>query len=364
MATIQRPEAILRTSQVITNIDAMATKAKRAGVALRPHFKTHQSIPIGRWFRDAGVTGITVSTPEMAAYFADDGWEDITIAFPFYPNQIQQINHLAEKISLRLFINSPDQITYLEKNLDYPVAVYIEADAGYGRSGVSVHHQTEVIDAIVQAATACEKVHLHGFYFHDGDTYRTGSAEKIIAVAERNYNAAGELKRTYPDLSICLGDTPSCSVMDSFPHVDEISPGNFVFFDLTQVVTGSCAIEEVALFIEAPVAQIQPDKDRAILHCGAVHCSKDLITIPGGHTVYGVPVWFDEHQKPHLVWESYLSSLSQEHGVLEHLSAAQKAITDRNTIMICPAHSCLTANLFKEYRDDQSGQPISKRILS
>ena len=35
-------------------------------LSFRPHFKTHQSAEIGSWFRDFGVTRITVSSRESA----------------------------------------------------------------------------------------------------------------------------------------------------------------------------------------------------------------------------------------------------------------------------------------------------------
>ena len=47
----------------------MARKAKDNGLIFRPHFKTHQSIEIGEWFRESGVNKITVSSLTMANYF-------------------------------------------------------------------------------------------------------------------------------------------------------------------------------------------------------------------------------------------------------------------------------------------------------
>ena len=78
----------------------MAEKARQSKVTFRPHFKTHQSIEIGSWFRDEGVQKITVSSVDMAEYFASDGWNDITIAFPLNIRQLPQIQELAGRINL------------------------------------------------------------------------------------------------------------------------------------------------------------------------------------------------------------------------------------------------------------------------
>ncbi|MDD4646297.1 MAG: alanine racemase, partial [Bacteroidales bacterium] len=73
----------------------MAAKASRSGVIFRPHFKTHQSLTIGRWFREAGTRYITESSLVAAGYFASDGWNDITVAIPVNLREIDQINRLA-----------------------------------------------------------------------------------------------------------------------------------------------------------------------------------------------------------------------------------------------------------------------------
>jgi len=38
--------------------------------------------------------------------------------------------------------------------------------------------------------------------------------------------------KEYPHLLISYGDTPSCSIAENFDEVDEIRPGNFVFYDV------------------------------------------------------------------------------------------------------------------------------------
>ena len=65
-AEIDKPTLLLDRGRMRRNIERMARKAYRAGVLLRPHFKTHQSAAIGEEFRSFGVTAITVSSREMA----------------------------------------------------------------------------------------------------------------------------------------------------------------------------------------------------------------------------------------------------------------------------------------------------------
>ena len=44
------------------NIERMLAVAAQNNVQFRPHFKTHQSIAVGNWFRDYSVDRITVSS--------------------------------------------------------------------------------------------------------------------------------------------------------------------------------------------------------------------------------------------------------------------------------------------------------------
>ncbi|HET6557345.1 MAG TPA: amidophosphoribosyltransferase, partial [Prolixibacteraceae bacterium] len=73
---ITKPTLLLSKDIALQNIEAMASKAAKLHMNFRPHFKTHQSAEIGKWFRDAGVKGIAVSSLTMANYFADAGWDD------------------------------------------------------------------------------------------------------------------------------------------------------------------------------------------------------------------------------------------------------------------------------------------------
>jgi len=57
---ITKPTLILDKTVCLNNIRRMAKKAQKYNIKFRPHFKTHQSAKIGNWFREFGVTSITV----------------------------------------------------------------------------------------------------------------------------------------------------------------------------------------------------------------------------------------------------------------------------------------------------------------
>lgn len=355
MTIPKRPALLLDVERCKRNIKNMSRKVKSSGCEFRPHFKTHQSQAIGKWFRGEGVSGITVSSTEMALYFSQDGWDDITIAFPFYPGMLTQLQLLEKSTELRLFINSEDDLDLLNRDLINNFKVYIEIDTGSGRSGIPVSDSSK-IRSLINKMSESGKAHFHGFYVHDGRTYTARGSDEILSIIQPSIDALLELKAEYSDAKISIGDTPTASVLNKFEGIDELTPGNFVFYDWTQVQIGSCSINEVALFVQLPVAQpIQGSK--AIVHGGAVHLSKDTIQIDGKQS-YGQAIDFSETDI-HVIDGSYLSALSQEHGTL----SSYQSNRSKQFVTICPVHSCLTANLFECYYD-LDGTKIEKRILS
>jgi D-serine deaminase-like pyridoxal phosphate-dependent protein len=89
---ITKPTLLLDSEICKRNIRTMQEKAESHHLELRPHFKTHQSLEIGRWFKAQGTSKITVSSIEMALYFSKE-WDDITIAFPVNHLEIDSITH-------------------------------------------------------------------------------------------------------------------------------------------------------------------------------------------------------------------------------------------------------------------------------
>lgn len=351
-----RPQLILDEYRCKRNINRMVSKANRHHLQLRPHFKTHQSLEIGRWFKEAGVESITVSSVEMASYFASDGWNDITIAFPFYPGQISALKKLERTVQLRLFVNDKSQISILSKNLINLFHVIIEIDPGYGRSGIHYSNLSE-IDEILDECEQSSQANFHGFYVHDGRTYQSRGKKEILAHIQPVIKILNDLKEKYPSSNCIMGDTPSCSILEDFKSIDIITPGNFVFYDWMQVLIGSCTIDDVAVLCQVPIAQKLDDGKKAIIHGGAVHLSKDSIS-NNGQLSFGQAVEIKNNEIK-TIDNLFIKSLSQEHGI------ALGNFNDISThsLLICPVHSCLTVNLHSHYLTT-TGEIIEKRILS
>src|ERR687890_2002421 len=76
------PYVLIDGPKMERNILKIADVASENGVALRPHVKTHKIPGIAREQVEAGAAGITVAKVSEAEVMADDGMEDIFIAYP------------------------------------------------------------------------------------------------------------------------------------------------------------------------------------------------------------------------------------------------------------------------------------------
>ncbi len=358
---ITTPTLLLNEQKCRRNIRNMAEKAKRNNVTLRPHFKTHQSHEIGRWFREEGTEKITVSSLRMAKYFAADGWKDILVAFPVNILEIETINQLAGKIHLSLLVESAEAVRFLQVNLKSPVDIYIKVDAGLHRTGVSWDDHKSIYE-ILRSLSESRATTFRGFVTHSGHSYRARSKNESSAIHNESITRMLSLKNKflheYPGLIISVGDTPGCSIMEDFSMVDEIRPGNYVFYDVTQYIIGSCKADQIAVAMACPVVAVHRERSEVVIYGGSVHFASDSVVDENGITIYGKVVSNHGNGWGEIIEESYLRKLSQEHGIVYLPDNFIDDYKPGDIIKILPVHSCTTANLMKGYLTTE-GQKIS-----
>ncbi len=342
------PKLLLDKEKCLRNIEKMAGKAKRNSLSFRPHCKTHQSAEIANWFRDFGVESITVSSFPMARYFADAGWKDILVAFPFQPGELENLLQLMEFCKLSILVDSPAALPFLN-HIPALISFYIDIDTAYGRTGVKAENP-DLIEQIIVKASANPHLEFRGFYCHAGHSYKAGSQKEADDIHHKALRDLGGLKKQFGLYApkVLYGDTPSCSTQEDFGEIDEITPGNFVFYDLIQHALGACALEEIAVAMECPVAGRYPADERILIHGGAVHFSKESLLVNGA-AIFGQLVQRTDQTWTNTGEEKYLTSISQEHGIMEQCGDLIREVNIGEKLLFLPVHSCLTANLMREY---------------
>ncbi|MDX1638266.1 MAG: hypothetical protein R3281_09865, partial [Balneolaceae bacterium] len=165
-------------------------------------------------------------------------------------------------------------------------------------------------------------------------------------------SAMQSLRQTYSNLACCIGDTPCCSTADDFSGIDQISPGNFVFYDCMQRQIGSCRTEDIAVALAVPVVARYPGRRELIVHGGAIHLSREALdwqSQQGNETMYGLVTRLGDKCWSEPVEGAFVSALSQEHGVITGPSSLVESVKPGDLLGVLPVHSCLTANLAPNY---------------
>ncbi len=347
---IQKPTLVLDPTKVQRNIDRMVSKAQNSGVIFRPHFKTHQSTQIGEWFCERGVTRITVSSVDMATYFADNGWTDITIAFPVNILEIEAIKALAKRITLGLLVESTETLQFLAQHLQLPVNIWLKADIGYHRTGI-LWTAPERFVSLAQSIKQIPHFTLQGILNHAGHTYAARSQAEVERLYQEMVSRMQSIRMAlvtagFTDTQLSIGDTPSCSLVDDLSAVDEIRPGNFVFYDVTQLEIGACRAEDIGLVVACPIVAKHPERNQLVLYGGAVHHSKEFIEV-GGTKIFGYVTRLIENGWEARLDGAYVAGLSQEHGLVTMPSHTLTQFKVGDVLAILPVHSCLTVNLLR-----------------
>jgi D-serine deaminase-like pyridoxal phosphate-dependent protein len=349
---IEKPTLLLNKTTAIRNIRRMAKKAADQGIRLRPHFKTHQSVGVGQWFRDEGISAITVSSVDMANYFQQAGWNDILLAFPANWRQVDAYNDLARQVHLDLLVESPETAAFLDDRLDQRTDVWIKIDVGAHRTGLDAADDEKVLE-LAKAVSLAGNLSLRGLITHAGHTYGLKSSVDVSRVYHDSVRAMKRLKdfltaNGFVALELSVGDTPGCSVCDDLGAVDEIRPGNFVFYDAEQYHWGNCQYQDVAVALAVPVVAKHSERREVVIYGGAVHLSKDH-WIQDGQDSYGDVAFPAYSGWGARIDGARVARLSQEHGIVHFDGDEIKQVQVGDLLCILPAHSCLTVSLLPYY---------------
>ncbi len=343
ISEIPTPALLLDREKLESNLVGMAERARSLGVGLRPHIKTHKCVEIARRQVELGAHGLTVSTLHEARVFQEAGFDDLTWAFPLISSRLEEALELAEGGRVALLVDTLESALALA-GTGTPVRVFLKVDCGYHRAGVDPDGDYAL--EVARALCGARDLAFEGILTHAGHSYRRRGREALLEVArqERDVMVTFADRLRGEGLSVpivSVGSTPTMSVIDDLEGVDEIRPGNYAFYDLSQVVYGAAEVAQCALTVLASVVSHQPGSAHSLVDAGALAMSKDAGPTDLGHDSLGAV--FADYERSLLDPSARLTGLSQEHG---HL-ASPRAVGER--VRILPNHSCLTAAQFDRY---------------
>jgi len=316
--------------------------ASAAGLRLRPHAKTHKSPVVARLQIDRGAVGICCAKIGEAEVFASAGISDIRLPYPVNPVNAARLMSVMDRASISIIVDNldvargwSDAMIAAGRTLD----VLIKVDVGFHRCGIDPGANAL---AFVQAVAAMRGLRLRGLLSHAGHGYHAASEDELRAVAQqeaetltRLRDAAGASGIALDEISV--GATPTLRYSVHQRGLTELRPGNYVYFDRTQLALGSASLDDCALTVLSTVVATHPG--RIILDAGSKTLTNDtargIASAPGYGAVLTDAGTIDEG----LIVER----LSEEHATVRVTGDTRLKPGDR--VRILPNHACTVSNL-------------------
>ena len=147
------PCAVIDLDIVDRNIAHLQSLCDAAGLANRPHIKTHKSPFLARRQLDAGAIGITCQKLGEAEVMAEAGIEDILIATNIIgAAQSGRLAALQRRFPLKICADNPVSLAaYAEAGqaAERPVRVLVECETGQKRAGVETSEEAVALARIM-----------------------------------------------------------------------------------------------------------------------------------------------------------------------------------------------------------------------
>lgn len=355
LETLKTPGLVLDIAKVKRNAAEMSRRIKQFGADLRPHIKTHKCIEVAR-IQTAGHSGaVTVSTLAEARAFAANGFSKITYAVPIESGKFDEAIEISRGCELSLLtddVDVPDQLNDAAKRANVHLNLFLKVDCGYHRCGVEPNTQeaTEIPRKISNASN----LRFAGILTHAGHSYSCQTKSELVALAQYERDVmtyfAETLRKEVGQVPIVsIGSTPTITSIDHLNGIDEVRPGNYIFFDAFQATLGSCSFDDCALTVLASVVHRsngEGDRRKVIIDAGAIALSKDRGPV-GLNPECGYGKVLD------LTGEDLnltVNEMSQEHGVMfakDENTFERLKIGSR--VRVLANHSCLTAAQHSHY---------------
>ncbi|MFZ5725870.1 MAG: DSD1 family PLP-dependent enzyme [Pseudomonadota bacterium] len=263
-ADLNTPVLILDRDALDRNIARMAALTKAAGVALRPHAKTHKSVAIARRQLDAGAVGVCCAKIGEAEVLADSGITGILITSPVAaPAAILRLAALAARAEgLMAVVDHPAVAQRLDAALAADGAqldVIIDIDPGIARTGVA---SAEAAVALARTIEALPTLTYRGVQYYCGSQQHIESyAERRAAIVERTDYLQGVIAALadagFAPPIVTGSGTGTHRIDLDLGVFTELQAGSYVFMDKQyldcELAEGEAAPFEIALAVDARV---------------------------------------------------------------------------------------------------------------
>ncbi|WP_291867680.1 D-TA family PLP-dependent enzyme [Bradyrhizobium sp.] len=322
------PAAVIDMDRVERNIARIQAACDAAGVANRPHIKTHKSPMLARMQVAAGARGITCQKLGEAEVMANAGIDDILISYNLIGDEkMARLAALQAKANMTVAADNSTVISGLPRAAaasGRPLSVVVECDTGRKRAGVETPAEAVALAREIAASTGLQ---FAGFMLYPTET-GWSDAQKFYDEALAGLRAHG-----LDAAMVSTGGTPNMKNVGKLKGATEHRPGTYIYNDRMQVAAGVAGWDDCALSIYSTVVS-RAGPDRGILDAG----SKTLTSDTGGLDGHGLIL---EHP------EAKIARFAEEHGFLD-LTRSNTRPHVGDVVRIVPNHVCVVVNMMDE----------------
>jgi len=330
------PCAVVDLDIVDRNIERVQSLCNNAGVANRPHIKTHKSPILANMQLAAGAKGITCQKLGEAKVMADAGITDIIIATNLLgAAKSGQLAALQKQVALKVCADNPIALgaySIAAKDAGRPIDILIECDTGQKRAGVETPDEALTL---AQQIKNDPMLNFAGLLFYpplDGWPDTQIFFDQMLS----GLQALG----LQPSI-VSTGGTPNLVNLGKLTSATEHRAGTCIFNDRMMIEAGIATLEDCAFSVYSSVVS-RAGVDRGILDAG----SKTLTADTGGLQGYGYII---EH--PH----AQIHKFAEEHGFLD-LSGCNDKPQIGDIVRVIPNHVCVAVNMIDQLVAVRDGQ--------
>jgi D-serine deaminase-like pyridoxal phosphate-dependent protein len=320
------PAVVIDLDRVDKNICRVQAVCETAGVANRPHIKTHKSPVLAKMQIAAGASGVTCQKLGEAEIMADAGIENILVSYNLIgAARSGRLAALRKRADVTICADNPVTLAaYAEAAAaaQAPIGVVIECDTGRKRAGVETPKEAVELARIVRDTDGLEFRGLLLYPTEGGwDTAQRFHDEAVAGLRSLGLE---------PGI-ISTGGTPNLPNVGKLKGATEHRAGTYIFNDRMMTACGLATEDDCALHVYATVVS-RAGPERGILDSG----SKTLTADPGG----GMDGFGHILEYP----QARIGAFAEEHGFLD-LSRTNQRPNVGEVVRIIPNHVCVVVNM-------------------
>ena len=341
------PAVVIDLDVVARNIARVQALCDGAGLANRPHIKTHKIPALAELQRKAGASGITCQKLGEAEIMAAAGFDDILISYNILGvEKVERLGALLAKADVTVCADNATVIEGLPRAGEIagrPLGVLIECDTGRKRAGVETASEAVALAKLIASKPGLE---FRGFLMYPTESEASWrETQRFLDTALAGVRAAGLEPRI-----ISTGGTPNLANIGKLAGATEHRAGTYIFNDRMMMTCGAAKLEDCALTVLTQVVS-RAGPERGILDAG----SKTLTADPGGGLDgYGMIL---EHP------EARIKAFAEEHGFLD-LSACNDRPKVGDLVRVIPNHVCVVVNMVDRLVAVKGGEIVGEMAVA